>query len=55
MLKKRAYLWIEKSKAAFEDLKQALMSPPVLEMLNFEENFILECDASGERLGAVLM
>lgn len=55
MLKKGAFQWDEAAKKSFEDLKQALLSPPVLRMANFVEEFILECDTSGVGIGTVLM
>ena len=39
---------------AFEALKAVLISPPVLALPNFYEPFVLEIDASGDRIGAVL-
>lgn len=45
MLKNGSFQWSERSKKSFEDLKQALLTPPVLKMPNFQEEFILECDA----------
>ena len=42
------------SQAAFEKLKELLITPPILAFPNFELPFILETDASGMGLGAVL-
>lgn len=55
MLWKGEFRWSEESKAAYENLKKALMSPPILAMLNFDEKFLLECDASRMGIGVVLM
>ncbi|GBC41197.2 enzymatic polyprotein, putative [Rhizophagus irregularis DAOM 181602=DAOM 197198] len=44
----------ERQQEAFEELKIRLMEKPVLDYPNFEKEFILITDASGERLGAVL-
>ena len=41
-------------KKAFESLKQALTSPPVLAYPDYTKPFIVEVDASNDGLGAVL-
>lgn len=47
LLKKNVpYNWTEKFKNAFEALKNALTSPPVLIHPNYEETFIITCDSS---------
>ena len=46
--------WDDNSKKAFDSLKQRLTETPVLVYLRFNRNFILETDASGIGLGAVL-
>ena len=48
------YEWTESCKMAFVKLKQALTQAPVLAYPNFQEVFLLETDASGVGLGAVL-
>lgn len=40
---------------AFECLKQCLASFPILALLDFTKDFFIECDASGHRIGVVLM
>jgi hypothetical protein len=47
-------VWGKAQKEAFEALKRAILQPPVLQMANFPEKFILQTDVSGVALGAVL-
>ncbi|GJS31530.1 putative reverse transcriptase domain-containing protein [Tanacetum coccineum] len=47
--------WGEKAEAAFQLLKQKLCSVPILALPEGSENFVVYCDASHKRLGAVLM
>ncbi|GKE53709.1 putative reverse transcriptase domain-containing protein [Tanacetum coccineum] len=46
---------IQKVAAAFQLLKQKLCSTPILALPEISENFVVDCDASHKRLGAVLM
>ena len=56
LLKKenKDFKWTEKQQEAFDMLKEKLMNHPVLEYPNYEKEFILITDASGNGLGAVL-
>lgn len=55
LLKKDSFSWDEKAQGAFERLKKAMTQPLVLTLPNFQLLFVVECDASGEAIGAVLM
>jgi hypothetical protein len=55
VLKKNSFAWASPQQAAFEALKLAMTTPPVLILPNFQLPFTLETDASGSGLGAVLM
>ncbi|XP_062028068.1 uncharacterized protein LOC133743955 [Rosa rugosa] len=54
MLKKDNFKWSEESEKAFESLKQALISTPVLAIPDFNKEFVVECDASDKGIGVVL-
>jgi len=54
LLKKEAFLWSQEADAAFHALKQALTRGPALQLPDFDQSFVVNCDASGSGFGAVL-
>jgi hypothetical protein len=55
LLKKKAFQWTEAATSAFQALKEAMVSTPVLQLPNFQKQFIVETDACDLGIGAVLM
>ncbi|KAL1110191.1 hypothetical protein AAG570_008268 [Ranatra chinensis] len=55
LLKKgRAWLWSGECERAFAQLKEHLVSAPILTCPDFERPFIVQTDASGKGIGAIL-
>ncbi|KAL9428845.1 hypothetical protein AB3S75_030773 [Citrus x aurantiifolia] len=52
---KDAFKWTQTAVEAFDALKKAMVEAPVLQLPDFEADFILETDASNVGIGFVLM
>ena len=55
LLKKNQFHWNQEATDAFQTLKMTMITPPVLALPNFFEDFIIETNAFGIGIGAVLM
>jgi hypothetical protein len=55
LTKKGAFRWNEEAQMTMDKTKKVMSTCPVLALPNFSLPFTLECDASGEGIGAVLM
>jgi len=54
LLRKEGFHWTDAATGAFSALKAAISAAPVLHLPNFDNEFIVDCDASGSGFGAVL-
>lgn len=54
MLKTNNFVWSPASEAAFATLKNALTTAPILALPDFSHPFVIETDASGTGIGAIL-
>jgi hypothetical protein len=55
LTKKDGFHWTDEAVAAFQALKTAATSAPVLALPDFDKSFIVECDASTHGFGTVLL
>lgn len=49
------YEWGDDQQISFEKLKEAIISPPVLQIPDFSKRFVLQCDASCNAIGSCLL
>ncbi|GKA62323.1 putative mitochondrial protein [Tanacetum coccineum] len=54
LTKKDAFKWNPSAKLAYHKLKKAMVQAPVLALPNFDQEFVVETDASGKGIGVVL-
>jgi hypothetical protein len=54
LLRKDSFRWSAEAEAAFRALQRALTSAPLLQLPNFQREFIVECYASESGFGAML-
>ena len=52
--KGRKFEWTNECQSAFEELRNRLVSSPILAHPDFSKKFVLDTDASNEAIGAVL-
>jgi hypothetical protein len=55
LTRKGAFRWSQEAHVTFDKMKKVMSTCSVLSLPDFSQPFILECDASGEGIGAVLM
>lgn len=54
LLKNDCFSWSDSTKTSFVHLKEVIVSAPILQLPNFSKPLVLETDASGVGIGAIL-
>ncbi|WVZ97605.1 hypothetical protein U9M48_043125 [Paspalum notatum var. saurae] len=54
LLRKEGFRWTPEAAEVFQTLRTVITTAPVLQRPDFQQPFIVECDASGSGFGAVL-
>jgi hypothetical protein len=54
ILQQKQFTWSSAAQTTFEELKSAMISTPVLALPNFNEEFVIETDASDRGIGTML-
>nr|GEX66305.1 retrotransposon-related protein [Tanacetum cinerariifolium] len=55
LMRKDGFKWGVQEATAFVDVKQQLFTAPILDLLDFEQVYVVEADASTNGIGAVLL
>jgi hypothetical protein len=55
LLKKNSFTWTPATSQAFQTLKMTMCTTLILALPDFTKTFVLECDASGKGIDAILM
>lgn len=55
LLHKDKFEWSDSATVAFNEIKQAMISTPILRLPDFAKSFTIETDASDINIGAVLL
>jgi len=55
LTKKGAFKWLEDAQVEFNRMKRVMNTFPVLSLPDFMHPFVMECDASDDGIGVVLM
>lgn len=55
LLKKDQFTWSMEAEQSFQCLQKTMNCTPVLVLPDFTRHFVIECDASGNGIGAMLM
>jgi hypothetical protein len=55
LLKKNSFTWTPAASQDFQNLKMAMCTTPVLDLPNFTNTFVLDCDASRKGINTILM